>query len=417
MASGANELLKRLTALHKMGIISFNDFERTRSFLQDFDYISNPEDPIIWKSIGNIFFKENDYDMALKCYENAVGLDHFYIDALNNIGMTLKIMGRWEDAEKIFDYIESIPKENLISPVQTEPGTLNQQAEMVNEAIRLKNLGKYDDALLIYNFLLTLYPNDNAVMINKAILLKNMNKVSQAIKLYDLVLEKEPDSFIALANKGTALWFIGEFDTANSYYDRALKISPNNAVILEYKRQVIERMDIVKTDSPTQKNLDEAMYQMRKEQYDDALKLCDKILITDSHNKDAIQISQSVLNAKGLELIQKKEFDKAILNFEKILVSNPHSISAFLNLSVIYEKIGNHEKAIKYCESALEIDSENLDALNNMGYNLFLSGSISEAIIIYDKVLRLIPPENLDLRLHVENNKKMALIALQASKK
>ena len=62
---------------------------------------------------GKYFFWEKNYDLALQCYENAVEINHTYIDALHNIAMTYKILGRNDDAEKTFGYIKTLKSNSL----------------------------------------------------------------------------------------------------------------------------------------------------------------------------------------------------------------------------------------------------------------------------------------------------------------
>lgn len=97
-----------IMAHYRNGAILLNDYDRMRSFLRDLDYTPEPGDPVIWKTMGNIFFLERKYDQALKCYINSVEIDHYYPDALNNIGMTYKILGQDDKAEKIFDFLASV---------------------------------------------------------------------------------------------------------------------------------------------------------------------------------------------------------------------------------------------------------------------------------------------------------------------
>jgi len=113
MSSGGDGLLANITARYRNRAISLSDYERMRSFLRDLDYTPDPDDPVIWKSMGNSFFREKNYDLALQCYENSVEINHTYADALNNIAITYKILGRNEEAEKILDYIKTIKESDL----------------------------------------------------------------------------------------------------------------------------------------------------------------------------------------------------------------------------------------------------------------------------------------------------------------
>jgi TM2 domain-containing membrane protein YozV len=121
MKSGDEEFLSLLQTRYARGELSPGSFERMKSFLTDRTSKSHPGDSDIWKSTGNIFFKQKDYNNALKCYEIAVEIDHDNIAALNNIGMAYRILGRNEDAETIFEYIKMAESEQLVRRMTVGP--------------------------------------------------------------------------------------------------------------------------------------------------------------------------------------------------------------------------------------------------------------------------------------------------------
>jgi hypothetical protein len=55
---GGDGVLANITAQYRNRAISLSDYERMRSFLRDLDYTPDPDDPGIWKSMGNIFFQK-----------------------------------------------------------------------------------------------------------------------------------------------------------------------------------------------------------------------------------------------------------------------------------------------------------------------------------------------------------------------
>lgn len=106
--TGNDEFLAVLQSRFTEGKLTPGTYERLRAYVRDSDYIATPGDSVVWKSTGNIFFREKSYDLALKCYGIAVELDEHNTDALNNIAMTYKMLGRDRDAQKIFDSIRTI---------------------------------------------------------------------------------------------------------------------------------------------------------------------------------------------------------------------------------------------------------------------------------------------------------------------
>ena len=100
-----DNLLDILTMNFADHLLPFDQFDRMRSFLKDSKYVLRGDDSYIWKNMGNEFFKRKDYENALKCYGYAVQIQPNYRDALNNIGMTYKMLGRENEAKKIFTQI------------------------------------------------------------------------------------------------------------------------------------------------------------------------------------------------------------------------------------------------------------------------------------------------------------------------
>jgi TM2 domain-containing membrane protein YozV len=108
MYSGDAEFLTILQSHFTNGEISSDSYERMMSYLTNIAFLTGPDDSAIWKSAGNIFFKQKDFKNALKCYEIAIELDNDNTDVLNNIAMTYRNTGRDEDAKVILDYIKNI---------------------------------------------------------------------------------------------------------------------------------------------------------------------------------------------------------------------------------------------------------------------------------------------------------------------
>jgi tetratricopeptide (TPR) repeat protein len=134
MSSGGDGLLVNITAQYRNRAVSLSDYDRMRSFLRDLDYTPDPDDPGIWKSMGNNFFRLKKFDLALQCYANAVEINHYYTDALYNIALTFRMLGRNDDAAKIFAYINTIKIKKLdgnygnngyfLSKFKKEPGKI-----------------------------------------------------------------------------------------------------------------------------------------------------------------------------------------------------------------------------------------------------------------------------------------------------
>ena len=70
---------------------------------------------------------------------------------------------------------------------------------------------------------------------HKADALCILNRQDEAIKIYDHVLSKKPNDAVALKGKGPALSRLGKYQNAIEYFDKALKVNPKDADALNRK--------------------------------------------------------------------------------------------------------------------------------------------------------------------------------------
>jgi tetratricopeptide (TPR) repeat protein len=76
-------------------------------------------------------------------------------------------------------------------------------------------------------------------LVKKGIALGHLGKYNEAISLYDKALVIKPNNTAALTNKGVALYHLGRYNEAISLYDKVSTIDPNNTAALTNKNMVI----------------------------------------------------------------------------------------------------------------------------------------------------------------------------------
>lgn len=137
-----------------------------------------PNDPLNWKKRGDKFLKNGEYQMAIKCYLNALRLDPNYIPAWNNLGYSFNKIGKKDAAARCkarIDEITSIKKnkqthyqnieqhDNLSSPKKTETSINNlhpsvdkaktDRRERINLSEKNDATGKAHKQRTFFNFL------------------------------------------------------------------------------------------------------------------------------------------------------------------------------------------------------------------------------------------------------------------------
>ncbi len=125
----------------------------------------------------------------------------------------------------------------------------------------------------------------------------------RAAGLYRQALEEFPEHPQALTNLGLALIELGEYEEALKCYQKAAKVTPDDPLPVEKVAQLYERMG----------GLDPA----------------------------------SLASLRAAELyLKRREVNRAIENWERVTRLNPENLQAYARLALVYERIGDKEKAV-----------------------------------------------------------------------
>lgn len=89
----------------------------------------------------------------------------------------------------------------------------------------------------------TVSPNFEALeaqyFINKGISMTTLGRYHEAISLFDLALKTDPKLIEALSRKGIALISIGKYNEASDYFDKYLSVNPFDADVLNHKGSLL----------------------------------------------------------------------------------------------------------------------------------------------------------------------------------
>lgn len=109
----------------------------------------------------------------------------------------------------------------------------------------------------------------------------------------------------------------------------------------------------------------------------------DQILRLDPQNAEAYFFS-------GLNFRETGDLKKAISLFQSAVDVDPDIIDAWIILGDLHDRTGNPD-ALKYLDNAIQIDSNNIQALHAKAFYLQNHNRILDAITIYKKINRLDP--------------------------
>lgn len=129
--------------------------------------------------------------------------------------------------------------------------------------------------------------------------------------------------------------------------------------------------------------LENAKMELLLENYSKALTEIDKALKEDKYFSEAYFLKGRYFELKG-------DTTRAVSSYSTAIENDPYYFDAFLQIAVLYTAIKS-DLAIEYYNSALEINPESVEALQNLGLFYQTTGRIQKAIENYNKAEKIMP--------------------------
>lgn len=198
-------------------------------------------------------------------------------------------------------------------------------------------------------------------LIKKGIDLSFKNKFKEALYAFDRALDINPKGFEAWLGKAGIYVEERNFQDAINSYDELIKLGPDFEIAWRGKSAVL--------------------YEIRK--YDEALICAEKALSLDPSNEKVLKLKNKILN----EINKPREPREDTIPENEI--SND---SCYLNdKGVDYARLGKLEDALIFYDKAIKLDSRNFRAWSNKASALEKLGKFNEAISACDKSIKINP--------------------------
>lgn len=191
-----------------------------------------------------------------------------------------------------------------------------------------------------------------------------------------------------------------------------VSIGAYKSAILYYKKWLIAKqktdgkpidlamsVDTYSLDAVVLENIGKCYKYMK--QYDDAVVFLEKAIVANNTRL-------SPYKALALCFIEKNDFGKAIEALEKSVAVNIADGFVLYKLGVLYQNVGDFNRAQKYTQRSLQLDEDAPDVWNANGQLLLLRGKTVEALQSFNRCLQ-INPNHLGAKL----NRSRALLLLQ----
>lgn len=336
-----------------------------------------PQDERAHNLLGNHYFGQEDYELAIREYHKATGINPDFSQPYNQLGYSHRFMENFEEAEEAFrKYIELIPD---------DPNPYDSYAEL------LMKMGRYDESIEQYKKALTSDPNFVPSHIGIATNLNfkgNYEEAREQLRvLYDMARNdgerraahfaisvsyvdegncdaalEERDKAYALAEKindaaamggdlivmGNILLEAERIDEAQAKYEEAVEV-PEASDLSEEVKDNFRRGYFFNAARAALKKGD---LETAKAQADEYRQQVEAV-----RNPFQIKLSHQVA---GMIALEEKEYDKALEELQKASLQNPYN---WFRMTLAFQGKGDMEKAKELCEKAA-----NWNALNSLNY-------------------------------------------------
>jgi|FLOH01.1.fsa_nt_gi tetratricopeptide (TPR) repeat protein len=153
---------------------------------------------------------------------------------------------------KVFYFLLIILFSLGISPETIFAQTSEDPEQMFTLAMEHFVKGEYRQAIVIYDEILEIAPNNISTLKMKGIAQSNSDDHSKSLKQFFKILQSKPNDVISLAGMGVGFGNLGEYQEAMTYFEKAIKEKPNSTVIKNYK-EFIEKVITKYPYTPTNK--------------------------------------------------------------------------------------------------------------------------------------------------------------------
>ena len=386
------------------------DLAKTAIYYEQIDSL-HPEDLENKEFLANLYLKSNNIKKSVE-----------FFNILGNLALETDK----NSAEKFFTKINEIDPENIgniekLAGIYKSKNDNPKATELLRKAVDLL-IEKEDlpKAIEILNLLKKINPHTDKYPAQLAEIYTKQKKVDNAVEEYFIVCK------INLENN--------EADLTKTYIDKIVEIIPEN---IESRLNLCAMLDQYKQDKlAIPQYIDLAKVALKNDAFDELLRICDQGLNIYPESTDLKEFYATALSNleeidKAIEVYHQlvewnrtqEEFDKALTFLKNIIDLDPNNIDALNKLVEIYTEQGENEKAklilIKLDEIYEDLDEpelliqikkkiigfnpEETETIDRLAKLLCENGDTDEGIKYYNQLA--------DIYLK-NNDKEKALLAL-----
>ncbi len=173
---------------------------------------ANKEQPDKWNELGNNYYNQKQYALAIECYNKALDITPQDPIIWHNKGNALYNQGDYKKAIVCYE-----------KALKFDPVNFNLWRNNGNSYMKLK---KYDSAINCYERALKIDSTSVNVWFGKGLAFYRKGKYEEAVTCFNYATDMEPENKLYWSFKGASFLELKKYDLAVQCADNALKIDP-----------------------------------------------------------------------------------------------------------------------------------------------------------------------------------------------
>jgi tetratricopeptide (TPR) repeat protein/tRNA A-37 threonylcarbamoyl transferase component Bud32 len=368
----------------------------------------DPRLGLAWYHKGTALASLGCHDEALRALDRAIELDPRDAEVWKSRAQVLMAMNRFSEGGLAASRAKSLRRQvltrksaDLAKAVEAriaalKPGLAGNPSR-VAVAVKLRDLGRYEESLTYCGEALALEPDSESALLAKATTLYEMQRYEEALACYEELLSLNPDDAMTWMARGDVLKNLSLLPEALASFEEALNRGPgeNAAAMWDAKGSILGEMGCVRDamgcfDRALEVDpafdwawVNKGLLFFDQGRYQDAVRCYDKALEVNTKNDASWNNKGNALSKMGVDA------EEVLYCYVRAIQLNPANAMACNNLGVAYLDMQRYADALGYFEQALELDAQYHDAWFNKGKALRKLGRSSEALACFDRALRL----------------------------
>ncbi len=297
---------------------------------------------------GRLCQASGNFETAIQYYDKEIKSDSESYESYNNRGVAKHNLGKSQDAISDFNYV-----------LEFNP---NDSFAYSNRGIAKDKLGELQDAFNDFNNAVRLSPKSSEAYNNRGAAKNKLNNPQDAINDIDKAIELNPKNHHAHNNRGIVEGKLGNFQDAIRNFNKAIRLNPNS--FEPYKNRGLAKSNLGK--------------------FQDAINDLDK----------AIRLNPNSFEAyynRGIAKYKLEKIQDAISDFNESIKLNPEYYETYYNRGIAKIHLDNFQDAISDFNDAIRLNPKNYKAYYNRGIAKIKSGNIKGAAIDFAKAKELNP--------------------------